>query len=249
MNLEQKDSVSIEAIQEKEIAEWVYAHLKQSDDPANPVLLSQLGGKIAKEFGKPVRSLLGRGRTLSHVLSDHLEAKVGFIGNQGTLAVFIDESATSTQDTPLPRLNKVLWAAFFRPIKDGERRFIRLVPEVYFWDGPEDSAAPSPGWEEIEQHRIPAPDMALPQRNRTAYAAIEEWFKLRGYDLDQYVQKDDRDPHGTFDRPTPSKKPRPIPSMDEPKGIDALRTLISSIPEKDRKNYTLTLDLLSALLQ
>ncbi|MQB06540.1 hypothetical protein DXT91_20825 [Agrobacterium tumefaciens] len=244
-----QESEDANVLKEKEVAEWVYQHLKETDDPAHPVLLSKLGGRIAKEFGRPVKSLLGRGNTLSHVLSDQLEGKIGFIGNQGTLAVFIDESAVSRQDEPLPRLNKVLWAAFFRPIKSGDRRFIRLVPEVYFWDGPEDSAAPSPGWEEIEQHRIPASDLALPQRNRAAYSAIEEWFKLRGYELSDYIQKEDGGSQRSSEKAPLHRMVGPAHTTEEPQGIEALRTLIMSIPEKDRKNYSVTLDLLSALIK
>ena len=249
MSLSEQEFEDAGVLKEKEVAEWVYQHLTQSDEPAHPVLLSKLGGRIAKVFGRPVKSLLSRGNTLSSVLADQLEGKIGFIGNQGTLAVFIDESPVSRQDEPLPRLNKVLWAAFFRPIKSGDRRFIRLLPEVYFWDGPEESAAPSPGWEEIEQHRIPASDLALPQRNRAAYAAIEEWFKLRGFQLSEYLQKEDRGSQAPLEKEPVQRMVGPAHKTEEPKGVEALRTLILSIPDKDRKNYSVTLDLLAALLR
>ncbi|QLF69457.1 hypothetical protein FE840_007810 [Peteryoungia desertarenae] len=250
MNFQQDDTEPSQELQRKEVAEWVYKFLVESDEPTKPVLLSKLGGRITKEFGRPVRSLLGRDKTLSHVLTEHLEGKIGFIGSQGTLSVFVDESATARRDAPLPRLNKVLWAAFFRPIKEGERRFIRLAPEVHFWDAPEDSAAPSPGWEEIEPHRIPPVELPLPQRNRAAYSAIEDWFKLRGYSLQDHYHREDH-PHAP--RPTdvalPAKLPPSAPRTADSNGIEALRNLVLSIPEKDRKNYTINLDLLSALLQ
>ncbi|WP_105440065.1 hypothetical protein [Neorhizobium sp. T25_13] len=249
MSLQHSETDSVVEAYDKKVAEWVYKFLVESDEPEKPVLLSKLGGRIAKEFGKPIRLLLGRSTTLSQVLSEHLEGKVGFIGTQGTLAVFVDESATARRDEPLPRLDKVLWAAFFRPIKEGDRRFIRLTPEVYFWDGPEDSAAPSPGWEEIEPHRIPAAELALPQRNRAAYSAIEEWFKLRGYILEDHIQREDRSRTRGPSDPAPASKIAPsTPNVMEPRGIDALRHLVSSIPEKERKNYSISLDLLAALV-
>ncbi|OLP42684.1 hypothetical protein [Rhizobium oryziradicis] len=249
MNLPHTEADSAKGSYDKTVAEWVYKFLVESGEPAKPVLLSKLGGRIAKEFGKPVRLLLGRGITLSQILSEQLEGKVGFTGTQGTLAVFLDETATSRRDEPLPRLDKVLWTAFFRPIKEGDRRFLRLKPEVYFWDGPEDSAAPSPGWEEIEPHRIPPEELALPQRNRAAYNAIEEWFKLRGYVLQDHVKAENSPQARSNYSPELNLEVAPLVSNTmTSKGIDALRHLVLSIPEKDRKGYSMPLDLLAALL-
>ena len=179
-----------------------------------------------------------------------MRGKVGtWVNSQWKYQATPGQFSVAINNEPLPRLDKVLWAAFFKPIKEGDRRFIRLTPEVYFWDAPEDSAAPSPGWEEIEPHRIPAAELPLPQRNRAAYSAIEEWFKLRGYILEDHIQREDR---SQTRRPSDSapvnKTALSSPSVMEPKGIDALRHLVSSIPEHERKNYSISLDLLAALV-
>lgn len=42
MNLIKEESVLPEVPQEKEVAEWVYQHLKEADEPTQPVLLSKL---------------------------------------------------------------------------------------------------------------------------------------------------------------------------------------------------------------
>lgn len=82
--------------------------------------------------------------------------------------------------TPPGMIDKRLWAAFSVPLADGNRRWVRLEPTVWFSDLP-DQANPEPNHFEVSRNTIiPAGAAAPVDRTAQLRRHIEQWVKEIG---------------------------------------------------------------------
>lgn len=220
----------------KEIRDyWQEAH--------KPLLLSRIGQTaVAQRY--PLPELLG-GRKLTHFIKEEFGAEVVVEESEDSSSQFTarprtDESAGDAQGAEAaptaagadPRLTRVLWAAFARPIAPGMERRIQLEPYVRFWDL-------APPLNEVENRLPIAPEyVARPaeeirsgRRDEVVLENIRRWMRDNNLDLSQ------------FEEGATQKMQAARVSSTNP-----LLLLISSLDESERKRVQLPLDVIAKLL-
>ena len=197
-----------------------------------PIYLSQIGGKLARKLGEPVKEIT-EGKRLSEIIREHLAEQVTFTGSGATLAVGLNSIELSKPQAI--RFDKVFWTAFSKPIREGFRRFIQTDSPYNFVDVQGEQQETSKG---IEIEPAFVPDSHLPKniRDEEISNSINQWCIENG------LKPID------FARSEAGSRKAGAPSGKDSSGIRALRNLIDEIPANERHGYSLPLDLLGRLL-
>jgi hypothetical protein len=224
-------------VSDKDIAQEAVSILSSPTQQGKSLLLSMLGSKLSMKF-TPWRDVLS-GRLLGKLLDSELHGRVIFDGAGP------QQSIRLIGDTELPdniRFDKTVWAAFSKPIPSECRRILRTQRPFKFADEAGDLPLTlDTGSYEVEPHLIPDPGLARPSRDRAIVEGIGHWCSLHELDINSLVDISNAEVV-TSGRASLGKTATPHP------GIDALLRLINAIPTAERKNYSLTLDLIQRLL-
>lgn len=201
---------------------------------ASTIYLSRLGQDLRQVFGANFKIALGT-RSLGDFITEHLGDSYEVWGKGPYKRVGVLGSA-AIDDVPPPRekYSDALWSAFGTPVPNGCKRWVTIGPPLSV----EDTEA-TPGEAAIEV----SPDLVVGEdgrgrRERAAAigASIRRWAEANGVPQQSLVE------------PERASNP-PTHSTGHHAGAEALRQLIAIIPEGERAQYTLPMNLLWRLLQ
>ena len=215
---------------DKDIAEAAYKILKEEK---SPIYLSRLGQDLRKEFATSFKPALGA-RSLGDFVSEHLGDKYEVWGKGPYKRVGVIGSAAEDDILkPRQKFKDAVWEAFSTPLPDGHLRWIDIGPPLavlHNAERPSDSAVGIAS-EFIILDSLPR------QRASEITASIRRWAETHAVASD--ALQDDM----------PVKKSVSANRETTPlEGLEALRRMISVIPEGERSQYSLPMNLLGRLL-
>lgn len=193
-----------------------------------PMSLARLGQLVGKRESVSIRATLGS-KPLSQLLRESFGDRLNITGEGAEIEVSI-----ATNSTPLKRrYDASVFSAFSKPLEPGRRRWLRTVQPYKFYDAVDPVADPT-------AREIPASFIVSEEPDRQlkadkAEAAIARWTAEHGLDSTNYL------------------KPLKIRSElaragDSHPGLEALRSIVAAIPPGERKDLTLSLDLIAKLI-
>lgn len=211
------------------------------ESTGEPILLSNLGSRLSKHYGRALREILAS-RKLKRILELELPGRIDFSGELSKVTVKLlsdeDKLNAGTYDA-------TVWAAFFKPVKNNHiGRAIKLSQRFDFHDVADTGDVP-PGWHFIAADLVP--DGKLPKADREAKAkvVIHDWCVQEGVDRNSLLitssMRESHD-HG------PSLSIKQGSALASHQGAASLIAFIESIPVDKRKSYSLTLDLIYQLI-
>ena len=221
-------------VTDAEIAAAAENILRGRDDPYAPIALATLGNLIGKKWRTPLKMLL-MGRRLSEVLGRSSHVVVDGPSDQLTA------SLTKSVDSPSIRFDPVVWAAFAKPIPDGQRRILKST-RPYDIDYITQNQDTPNGWIEVPTTAVPPAEMQKHARNITITESITKWCGDNNISISNL---------SLIDIPGISRHAPAIVATQNRTGRNgtaALIGMIEAVPEEDRRNYSLTLDLIYQLL-
>ena len=198
-----------------------------------PIRLSMLGQELNKRLGTSIRQALGH-RPLADVIlerfADQYEVQ-GFgphkeIGRKGTWQY----------SQKYPHYVSSFWENFERPLEAEHRRWL-LPNQTRAVDTAVEPTVE--GKLEIESHFILDPTTDQTQRCKLVRHSISTWAKAHDVDLSAYEMKTKTDGE---------QKDRSVVDSLDAAGVRALKVLVEAVPPGERSRYTLSLDLISRLL-
>lgn len=215
---------------DKAIAEAASNILKEEK---SPIYLSRLGQDLRKEFGASFKPALGV-RSLGDFVSEHLGDKYEVWGKGPYKRVGeIGSAAHDVIMKPRQKFQDAVWEAFSTPLPDGHLRWIDIGPPLtvlHNADRPSESAIGITS-EFIILDSLPR------QRASDITASIKRWAETHAVALDALQD-------GEPNKKTVSANRETAPL----EGLEALRRMISVIPEAERSQYSLPMNLLGRLL-
>lgn len=201
---------------------------------ASTIYLSRLGQDLRKVFGANFKIALGT-RSLGDFITEHLGDSYEVWGKGPYKRIGVLGSA-ARDDAPPPREKypDALWRAFGTPVPNGCKRWVTIGPPLLVEDT---EAAPGDAAVEVSPGLVIADD-GRGRRERAAAigASIRRWAEETGIAQQSLAE------------PERAANP-PIHSTGHHAGAEALRQLIAIIPEDERAQYTLPMNLLWRLLQ
>lgn len=203
--------------------------------PGQPILMSALGLRLARQFSGPGLREALQGKKLRDVMTSSLGPSVVFEGTAQTLFVRLNEQVTPEAT----RFDPAAWAAFAKPIFGDKLRFIKLEKPIDFKDLERTADAPA-GWFQIEASAIPSTELAKPERDAAISSALYAFAESVGVPVSQLLET--RTPKAS---PTTRALHNALPST----GAAAILQLIEAIPPSERGAYHLPLDLVHRLLK
>ena len=212
------------------IAEAALRVLKEQN---GPIYLSRLGQDLRKEFGAAFKETLGS-RSLGDLVVEHWGDHYEVWGKGPHKRVGVVGSAKDdTEPKPRQKFIDEVWEAFSTPISQGLTRWIDLGPPVVISEN-----QTKPNKQTIE---IPSDFLVLssPPRQKASdiAASIQKWAKINDISLDHLEEQ--ASPKAT------AVTGYPAGIMG---GVEAVRKMIALIPEGERSEYQLPLNLLGRLL-
>lgn len=204
------------------------------DRHASTIYLSKLGQDLRQVFGANFKIALGT-RSLSDFITEHLSDSYEVWGKGPYKRIGVLGSA-ATDDAPPPRAKfpDILWKAFGTAVPDGCKRWVTLGPPLLVEDA---EAAPGDAAIQVSPDLVVVDD-GQGRRERAAAigASIRRWAEATGVSQQILLE------------PERAENP-PIHPTGHHSGAEALRQLIALIPEGERADYTLPMNLLWRLLQ
>jgi hypothetical protein len=162
------------------------------------LLLSQLGQALTKQ-GFDLKLDLG-GLRLAQFIQEKLRDQLRLLTSptdslvKGLVPVSIEvgeeigslfaKSATSSSPKNVIRFDKNLWAAFSRPISDGNVRLVSLSPTIAFRDVPPGTATSADEFHVGSDLIVLYQDIEEDQRVAKIVSNITHWFASIGRDID-----------------------------------------------------------------
>lgn len=201
---------------------------------ASTIYLSRLGQDLRQVFGANFKIALGT-RSLGDFMTEHLGDSYEVWGKGPYKRIGVLGSA-ATDDAPPPREKypDALWRAFGTPVPDGCKRWVTIGPPLLVEDR---EAAPDEAAIEVSSAFIVANDGRSRRERAVAIgASIRRWAEATDIAQQSLVE------------PERAANP-PIHPTGHHAGAEALRQLIAIIPEGERAQYSLPMDLLWRLLQ
>lgn len=186
-----------------------------------PILLSLFGQMLSRECGASFRPILGS-QPLREFLLEEFSDLIEFFGDGTSVSIGRKRESNGRSIQFNPRF----WAAFSKPISDGDVRWI--MPAEPFDFGHEQ---PAPSGAIVIDARL-VPDASLPSKDRAKaiIASINTWCSANNLMPEKFRITDD------------------LALRRRHQGIEALLALIDAVPASDRKNFSLPLDLIGRLL-
>lgn len=201
---------------------------------ASTIYLSKLGQDLRQVFGANFKIALGT-RSLGDFITEHLGDSYEVWGKGPYKRIGVLGSA-ATDDAPPPREKypDALWRAFGTPVANGCKRWVTIGPPLLVEDT---EAALDDAAIEVSRNLIVVDD-GRGRRERAAAigASIRRWAETTGI------------AEASLTEPPRAANP-PIHRTGHHPGVEALRQLIAVIPEVERAQYTLPMNLLWRLLQ
>jgi len=206
------------------------------DEQASALYLSRLGQDLRAKFGPGFKIALGT-RSLGEFVSEHLGDAYEVWGKGPYKRVGVHGSADEDV-SPKPRLRyrKAAWDAFSVPLNSESKRWINLGPPLKYYDGEEAPATDNAV--EVRPDFIIGDGHPRQERAGAVAASIRRWAEENRIPLDRLE-----------DHAPPDPAVRAPRTSGVPESLDALRRMISTIPEDERARYSLPLNLLGRLLQ
>jgi hypothetical protein len=209
------------------------AALKVLKEQNGPIYLSRLGQDLRKEFGAAFKETLGN-RSLGDLVVEHWGDQYEVWGKGPHKRVGVVGSAKDdTEPKPRQKFIDEVWEAFSSPISEGLTRWIDLGPPVAI---SENRTKPNEQAIEIPSEFLILSSLPRQKASDTA-ASIRRWAKINDVSLDHLEEREG--PKAT------AVTGHPAGLMD---GVEAVRRMIALIPEGERSEYQLPLNLLGRLL-
>lgn len=209
------------------------AALKVLKEQNGPIYLSRLGQDLRKEFGAAFKETLGN-RSLGDLVVEHWGDQYEVWGKGPHKRVGV---VGSSKDDTEPKLRQKfideVWEAFSSPISEGLTRWIDLGPPVAISENP---AKPNEQAIEIPSEFLIVSSLPRQKASDTA-ASIRKWAKINNVSLDHLEEHESPK--------TAAVTGHPAGLMD---GVEAVRRMIALIPEGERSEYQLPLNLIGRLL-
>jgi hypothetical protein len=221
-------------ISDERIAESVLQVLREQPDPLQPQYLAAVGNRVSSLVGIPLKQILG-GRKFRAVLHYQLGDKLIFEGEPSGLQVRLSSLAAS--DTQPIRFNSSFWAGFSKPIAPESRRWMRSTPPFQFEDRPKAAMGAS---DEVEITLDYIPSTTLPRSERDV--AIVNQIK-------RWCGENNKSPELFRETRDVGWSPHPEKRATDKAGLSSVIRLIEAIPETERGNFSLPLNLLHRLLK
>ncbi len=201
---------------------------------ASTIYLSKLGQDLRQVFGANFKTALGP-RSLGDFITENLGDSYEVWGKGPYKRVGVLGSA-ATDEAPPPRAKypDMLWKAFSTPVPDGCKRWVTIGPPLLVEDT---DATPGDAAIEVSPDLVVVDDGRGRRERAVAIgASIRRWIDATGV-AQQSLLESER-----------ASSP-PISPTGHHAGAEALRQLIALIPEGERAQYTLPMNLLWRLLQ
>jgi hypothetical protein len=219
-------------ITDQRIAESVLQVLREQSDPLQPQYLAAVGNRVSSLIGIPLRQILG-GRKFRSVLASQLGQKLIFEGEPTEMRVKL--ASLSAADTQPIRFASRFWAAFSIPIPPSCKRWIRPTAPFEFENRPE-AIGGEPGEIEISPDHIPSTTLPRSERDVAIVDQIKRWCSANDKSIETF-------------RETRDVRPSPIRVDKSNPGLSSVLQLIEAVPESERGNFSLPLNLLHRLLK
>lgn len=193
-----------------------------------PVALARLGQLVSKRTQIPIRAALGT-KPLSQHLRDVHGDKLLISGDGPSIEV----SIASGKAADSRRLyDTAVFSAFSKPLDTENRRWLRSTAPFRFRDAP-DKGMLTDDFREVDRKYIVQEPLDKSEKIAAVESAISAWCLEQGI-APELLQRGAR-----IERS--EKRPRH-------EGLEALKAIVAAVPEKERRDVSIGLDLVAKLI-
>lgn len=207
------------------------------EDAEGPMKLSLLGQLLNQRLDASIRQVLGN-KPLGDLVLEHFGDRFEIQGHGPHKEV--GRIGEWVLERPSPRYDPRFWKHFSSSVGEGLTRWISDNDPYRSID---QTTAPQDGdYIEIEGHFLPQPGQELLNRGRFIRQNIETWARAHSFDLSRIETPSEL---GAGDAKSSARLAR---NKSADFGTRAIQAILDAIPEDERSNYSLPLNLVARLM-